>query len=222
VTAGAMILAVPIGIATATFVAEIAPPWSKTILKTIIEVLATIPSVVYGFIGLITIAPLISKLPMVTSGQTALLGSIMLAIMSLPTIISIAEDGMHNVPISFRMASFSLGANRWQTIRKVVLPAAKPSIFAAIMLGMGRVIGETMTVLMVTGNAASIPKLENLFYLQSVRTLTATIAQEMGEVVVGSPHYHALFMIGLILFLITFFINLAADLVIRKVGRTSF
>lgn len=218
VTAGALALAVPLGVASAIFIAEVAPGWSRSIFKTVIEVLATIPSVVYGFIGLATLAPLISRLPGVVSGQTALLGSVILAIMALPTIISISEDVMYSIPNTYRTASLAMGATRWQTIHRVVVPAARPGILAATMLAMGRVVGETMAVLMVTGNAASIPKLQNLLLLQSVRTLTATIAQEMGEVVFGSPHYHALFMIGLILFLITFAINLAADVVLRRIG----
>jgi phosphate transport system permease protein len=217
VTAGAVVIAIPLGAAVATYIAEVAPPAVKDILKPTVETLAAIPSVVIGFIGLLALAPLMRNLFNLPTGLTAFTGSVMLAFMALPTIVSIAEDAITAVPRDYRAASLALGATRWQTIRMVVLPAARSGIFAGVMLGIGRVIGETMTVLMVTGNAAVIP--HTIF--QPVRTMTATIAAEMGETVHYSEHYFALFAIGLVLFLITFVINLLADLALHRsaVGR---
>ncbi len=212
VTLGAAVLSVPIGVASALYIAEIAPPRIKEILKSGIELLAAIPSVVIGFIGMITLGPLIRKLFGLPTGLTALTGSITLAFMAMPTIVSIAEDAITAVPRQYREAAIAMGATKWQTTRRIVFHAARPGIIAAIMLGIGRVIGETMAVMMVTGNAALIPK----SILQPVRTLTATIAAEMGETVQGGPHYRALFAIGIVLFIITFLINGVADLYLHK------
>ncbi len=212
VTFGAIIIAVPLGVAVAVYIAEIASPRMKDLLKPIIETLAAIPSVVIGFIGLLVVAPAVKTLFNLPTGLTAFTGSIMLAFMSLPTIISISEDALTAVSVEYRAASLALGATRWQTISRIVVPSARSGILAAVMLGIGRVIGETMAVLMVTGNAAVIP--HSIF--QPVRTMTATIAAEMGETVQYSPHYFALFAIGLVLFLITFVINLIADLALRR------
>ncbi|MBI5360257.1 MAG: phosphate ABC transporter permease subunit PstC [Planctomycetes bacterium] len=215
VTLGAAIISIPIGVACAVYIAEVAPSWIKDILKAGIELLAAIPSVVLGFIGMVTLSPLIKSVFNLPTGLTALSGSIMLAFMAMPTIVSIAEDALYAVPKSYKEGAFALGATHWQTIWRVILPAASPGILAAVMLGIGRVIGETMAVMMITGNAAKIPD----GFLQPVRTLTATIAAEMGEAVVGSEHYFALFAIGLILFIISFIINLTADLFLHRKER---
>lgn len=212
VTLGAIIIAVPLGIAAAVYVAEIAPLWLRDILKSGIELLAAIPSIVLGFIGIATLAPFLKTVFHLPSGLTALAGSIMLAFMAMPTIVSIIEDSIVSVPKSYKEGSLALGATHWQTIYKVVLPAASSGILAAIMLGIGRVVGETMAVLMITGNAAVLPT----SFLQPVRTLTATIAAEMGEAVAGSSHYYALFAIGIVLFVISFVINLLADMFLHR------
>lgn len=212
VTFGAIVIAVPLGLASAIYVAEVAPLWLRDILKSGIELLAAIPSIVLGFIGIVTLAPFLKNVFNLPSGLTALAGSIMLAFMAMPTIVSIIEDAIVAVPRSYREGSLALGATRWQTIYKVILPAASSGILAAVMLGIGRVIGETMAVLMITGNAAVMPT----SLLQPVRTLTATIAAEMGEAVAGSPHYFSLFAIGIILFVISFIINLLADMFLHK------
>jgi phosphate transport system permease protein len=212
VTAGAIALAVPLGIASAFYISDIAPPKVRDLLKSCIEVLSAIPSVVLGFIGIVTLVPLIKKLFGVPTGLTALTGSIMLAFMALPTIISISEDAINSVPKEYKSGAIALGATHWQTLHRVVIHGAMPGIIAASMLGIGRVIGETMAVMMVTGNAAVIPK----SLLQPVRTLTATIAAEMGEAVRGSEHYFALFAIGLVLFVISFAINVTADLFLHR------
>jgi phosphate transport system permease protein len=215
VTLGATVISVPLGVGCAFFIAEVAPQRLKDILKTGVEMLAAIPSVVIGFIGMITLVPLIKSLFHIPTGLTALSGSVMLAFMAMPTIVSIAEDAINVVPRSFKEAAIALGATRWQTMYRVTFRAAMPGIVAAIMLGVGRVIGETMAVMMVTGNAAVIPQ----SILQPVTTLTATIAAEMGETVQGSEHYYALFAIGMVLFIITFAVNLIADLYLHKTKR---
>jgi phosphate transport system permease protein len=212
VTFGAIVIAVPLGIAAAIYVAEVAPVWLRDTLKSGIELLAAIPSIVLGFIGIVTLAPWLKYLFHLPSGLTALAGSIMLAFMAMPTIVSIIEDSIVSVPKSYREGSLALGATHWQTIYRVILPAAASGILAAVMLGIGRVIGETMAVLMITGNAAVMP----ISILQPVRTLTATIAAEMGEAVSGSSHYYALFAIGIILFIISFIINILADMFLHK------
>jgi phosphate transport system permease protein len=214
VTAGAIVLAVPLGIASAFYIAEIAPPRLRDILKFSIEILSAIPSVVLGFIGMVTLVPFIKKFFGIPTGLTALTGSIMLAFMALPTIISISEDAINAVPREYKEGSIALGATHWQTLHRVIIHGAMPGIIAASMLGIGRVFGETMAVMMVTGNAAVIPK----SLLQPVRTLTATIAAEMGEAVRGSDHFYALFAIGIVLFIISFAINVTADLFLNR-GR---
>ena len=209
VTITAIIIALPLGVATAVFVREAAPPWAREILKPMIEVLAGIPSVVLGFFGMTLVAPFIRSALGAPTGLTAFTGALILAYMALPTIISVAEDALDAVPKSYRDAGLAMGATQWQTIWRVVVPAARSGILTAVMLGMGRAIGETMAVMMVTGNAARMPlSLDSLF--RPVRTMTATIAAEMGEVASGSTHYHVLFAIGIVLFVITFAINLSA------------
>jgi phosphate transport system permease protein len=218
VTVAAVVIALPLGVATAVFVREVAPDWAREVLKPMIEVLAGIPSVVLGFFGMIAIAPLIRRSLGIPTGLTAFAGALILAYMALPTIISVAEDALDAVPKSYRDAGLAMGATKWQTIWRVVVPAARSGIITAVMLGMGRAIGETMAVMMVTGNAARMPlSIDSLF--RPARTMTATIAAEMGEVAQGSIHYHALFGIGVILFLVTFVINLAAAIGIFKKQR---
>ena len=212
VTLGAAIISIPIGVACAIYIAEIAPLKIKEILKAGIELLAAIPSVVLGFIGMVTLVPWVKSTFHLPTGLTALSGSIILAFMAMPTIVSIAEDALYSVPKSYKEGAFALGATHWQTIYRVLLPAASSGIVAAVMLGIGRVIGETMAVMMITGNAAVIPQ----SILVPVRTLTATIAAEMGEAVVGSEHYFALFAIGIVLFIMSFIINVTADLFLHK------
>jgi len=218
VTVTAIAIALPLGVATAVFVREVAPGWAREILKPMIEVLAGIPSVVLGFFGMTLIAPLVRETLGAPTGLTAFTGALILAYMALPTLISVAEDALDAVPKSYRDAGLAMGATQWQTIWRVVVPAARSGIVTAVMLGMGRAIGETMAVMMVTGNAARMPlTLDSLF--RPVRTMTATVAAEMGEVAQGSTHYHALFGIGVILFLMTFLINLAAATTIFKKRR---
>ena len=209
VTMTAIAIALPLGVTTAVFVREVAPGWVREVLKPMIEVLAGIPSVVLGFFGMTLVGPLIRETLGAPTGLTAFTGALILAYMALPTIISVAEDALDAVPKSYRDAGLAMGATQWQTIWRVVVPAARSGILTAVMLGMGRAIGETMAVMMVTGNAARMPlSLDSIF--RPVRTMTATIAAEMGEVAQGSTHYHALFGIGIVLFLLTFAINLAA------------
>lgn len=215
VTAGAMIIAVPLGICTAAFLSEFAGKRLQNFLKPAIEMLAAIPSVAIGFLGIIIVGPGIAKLFGIQSGLNALNGSVLLAVMSLPTIITIAEDAIHAVPLSYREGSYALGADKWATLFKITLPAAKPGLIAAIMLGMGRAMGETMTVLMATGNAAAFPK----GFLTSVKTITATIAIEMGEVPYQTTHYFALFAIAAVLFIITLAINLIGESAINRVRK---
>jgi phosphate transport system permease protein len=217
VTAGAVVIAVPLGLATAVFVRELAPGWLREILKPLIEVLAGIPSVVLGFLGMVAIAPIVRETLNVPTGLTAFTGSLMLAYMALPTIISVAEDAIDAVPKTYRDGALALGATHWQTIWRVVLPSARSGIIIAVMLGIGRAIGETMAVMLVTGNAARIPREWYALFLP-VRTMTATIAAEMGEVAQGSTHYHVLFAVGILLFAVTFVINAIASAVIIRGG----
>ncbi len=212
VTLGASIISIPIGVACAVYIAEVAPPKTKEILKSGIELLAAIPSVVLGFIGMVTLVPWVKTLFHLPTGLTALSGAIMLAFMAMPTIVSIAEDALYSIPKTYKEGALALGATHWQAIYRVMLPAASSGIVAAIMLGIGRVIGETMAVMMITGNSAVMPQ----SILQPVRTLTATIAAEMGEAVAGSEHYFALFAIGIVLFVISFAVNVTADLFLHK------
>ncbi|MCI0397917.1 MAG: phosphate ABC transporter permease subunit PstC [Chloroflexi bacterium] len=216
VTIVATLIALPLGLATAVYVAEVAPRWLREILKPFIEVLAGIPSVVLGFIGMQQIAPWVLHNLGAPTGLTVFSGALLLAYMALPTIVSVAEDALDAVPRSLRDAGLALGATGWQTIYRVTLPAARSGVLTAVMLGIGRAIGETMAVMMVTGNAARIP-LSLDFLFRPARTMTATIAAEMGEVAAGSEHYHVLFTVGMVLFLITFLINLlAASVVFRQ------
>jgi phosphate transport system permease protein len=208
VTLGAAMIAIPLGLATAVFIAEVSPRWLREILKPIVEILAGLPSVVLGFLGILVLVPMVRTTLNLPTGLTAFTGSILLAGMALPTIVSVAEDALDSVPRSYRDGALALGATRWQTIWRVTLPAAKSGVLTAIMLGLGRAIGETMAVMMVTGNAAQL-RLDLLF--APARTMTATVAAEMGEVASGSTHYHVLFLIGIVLFLISFLVNIIAS-----------
>jgi len=214
ITAIAMAISVPTGVVIAVYIGEIAHPLEKEILKPLVELLAGVPSVVYGFFALVTLATWIQQLTGTTSRLNALNGGIILAIMVIPTIVSLAEDVITSVPKEYREASIALGASKWETIRRVVLPSSAPGILAAILLGFGRAIGETMAVLMATGNAAIV----SLNVLDSVRTITATIAIETPEVAFGSLHYSALFALAILLFAITFVFNYLASIVIRRLG----
>jgi phosphate transport system permease protein len=216
VTLGACAIAVPIGIMTALFISEIVPKGARDVLKSLVELMAAIPSVVIGFVGMITLVPLVKSIFSLPTGLTAFSGSIMLAFMAIPTIVTISEDAIRSVPRHYKQGALALGATKWQTLRRIVLKAAMPGIIAAVMLGISRVIGETMAVMMITGNAAHIP--HSIF--EPVRTMTATIAAEMGETVRSGMHYKSLFAIGLVLFLITFLINFIADLFLGKNKNT--
>jgi phosphate transport system permease protein len=215
VTLGATSIAVPIGIGTAIYIAEIAPRWAREVLKPLVEILAGIPSVVLGFLGIIILAPFLRQFMNLPTGLTALAGSILLGAIAVPTIVSVAEDALDAVPRSYRDAALALGATQWQTIWRVTLPAARSGVLTAVMLGIGRSIGETMTVMMVTGNAPVLPT-SLLQIFSPVRTMTATIAAEMGEVANGSTHYHVLFFIGIVLFLISLAINVTASAVVFR------
>lgn len=210
VTIGAMMIALPLGIGTAVFIAEVAPPWVNNLLKPIIEILAGLPSVVLGFIGIQLLVPNLRRLMDLPTGLTAFTGAVLLALISIPTIVSIAEDAFNTVPPAYRQAALALGATRWQVIWGVTLPAARSGVLTALMLGMGRAIGETMAVMMVTGNAPVLPAGLNALFLPA-RTMTATIASEMGEVANGSPHYQVLFFIGIVLFVLSLIVNLLAS-----------
>ncbi|MDR1662928.1 MAG: phosphate ABC transporter permease subunit PstC [Endomicrobium sp.] len=216
VTIGACVIAVPIGVMTALFISEIVPKGIRDILKSLVELIAAIPSVVVGFIGMITLVPLVKGIFNLPTGLTVFSSSIMLAFMAIPTIVTISEDAIRSVPWQYKQGALALGATKWQTLRRIILKAAMPGIIAAVMLGIGRVIGETMVVMMITGNSAHIP--HSIF--EPARTMTATIAAEMGETVRGGMHYKSLFAIGLVLFLITFFINFIADLFLGKNKNT--
>ena len=222
VTIGAIVFAVPLSIGCAIYVSELASPRVKNVLKPAIELLAGIPSVVYGFFGLIVLTDFIRVTFAIPTGETWLAASILLGIMALPTIISVSEDAISAVPQEFREGSLAVGATRWQTISRVIVPAALSGIAAAIILGIGRAIGETMAVMMVAGNAAVIPDpIWNV--LSPIRTLTATLGIEMGEVSVGSEHYSALFGIAVVLLIITLIINLSAVAILRRLkeGRAA-
>jgi phosphate transport system permease protein len=212
VTLGAVCVCVPLGVGSALFINELAPNKLKAFLKPFIELLAGIPSIVYGFFGMVVVAPFVQRLFNIPVGLTAFTGALILGVMATPTVCSIAEDALSFVPRSFREASFAVGANRWQTLTKVIIPASASGISTGIILGMSRAVGETMTVLMVCGGAAVIPK----SFFQPVRPMTATIAAEMGETVIGSTHYHSLFAIGLVLFFITLVFNIIAELISRR------
>ena len=218
ITVGAMLIAFPFGIATAVFISEIAPRWVREILKPLVELLAGLPSVVLGFLGILVLSPNLRVLLDLPTGLTALTGSILLGGIAVPTIVSIAEDALDSVPRSYREGAWALGATRWQTIWRVTLPAARSGVLTAVMLGIGRAIGETMTVMMVTGNAPVLAvKISSI--VSPVRTMTATIAAEMGEVASGSVHYHVLFFIGIVLFLISLAVNIAASSVVFRAKK---
>ena len=218
VTLIAAVFAVPVGIGTAVYIAEISPRWARELLKPFIEIMAGVPSVVLGFLGYLVLAPNLRTLFNLPTGLTALAGALLLALITIPTIVSVAEDALDAVPRSYRDAALALGATRWQTIWKVTVPAARSGILTAIMLGVGRAIGETMTVMMVTGNAPVMPTSLSAI-VAPVRTMTATIAAEMGEVATDSTHYHVLFFIGIVLFLISLAVNLSASAVIFRQRR---
>jgi len=217
VSLGALMLAVPLGIAVAAYIADVAHQRTREIIKPFIEILAGIPSVVVGFLGIVVTGPFLAVLFNTSNGLNALNGSILLAVMALPTIISIAEDAIVAVPQEIKNASLALGATKWQTLIRVTLPSAASGVIAAVMLGMGRAIGETMTVLMACGNATALPS----SFFSPVRTMTATIAIELGETVQKSTHYYSLFVIAFVLFIMTFAFNLISDLVLQKYQRST-
>ncbi len=210
VTISSILIALPLGVGTAVYIAEIAPPAVKEVLKPLVEILAGIPSVVLGFIGILVLSPFLRRFLHLPTGLTALSGAILLALISIPTIVSIAEDALYAVPTSYREAAYALGASRWETIWGVTLPAARSGVLTAVMLGIGRSLGETMAVMMVTGNAPVMLDSLGAFF-SPVRTMTATIASEMGEVATGSTHYHVLFFIGIVLFVFSLIINVSAS-----------
>ncbi len=215
VTVGAILISVPIGIGSAIFIAEVAPPKTKTVFKVIIEFLSAIPSVVLGFLGIVVLSNWVRISFNLSSGFTVLTGSIMISLMALPTIISVADDAIRALPDEYREASLALGASKWETIKNVLLPAASSGIIAAVMLGVGRAIGETMAVMMVMGNAVQIPS----SFLVSGRTMTATIAAEMGDTVRNGTHYNALFAIGVVLLLMTSIINIISEFVLHRAQK---
>ncbi|NIM94169.1 MAG: phosphate ABC transporter permease subunit PstC [Anaerolineales bacterium] len=215
VTVGAAIFAIPLGICTAIYISEVAPHWAREILKPLVEVLAGIPSVLLGFLGIVVFAQVMRETFNLQTGLSAFTGAVLLGAISVPTIVSVAEDALDAVPKTYRDASLAMGATEWQTIWRVTLPSARSGVLTAIMLGIGRAIGETMTVMMVTGNAPVMPTSLSAI-LEPIRTMTATIAAEMGEVAGGSVHYHSLFFIGIVLFLISLVINLAAASIVFR------
>jgi phosphate transport system permease protein len=215
VTVLAMLIAVPFGLGAAVFVSEFCDKRTREALKIIIELLAAVPSVVWGFIGISVMNPLIQHVFHVPVGLNVLNGALLLALMSVPIMVSIGEDALKAVPDSYREAAIGLGATRWQIVYRVLLPAAKNGLLAAVLLGVGRAVGETMAVLMATGHAINIP--HGIF--DPVRTLTATIAAELGEASVGSAHYRVLFLVGILLFAITFVVNLVADFMVKGIRR---
>lgn len=210
----ATVIAVPVGIACAIYLSEVSDSRLREVLKPVLEILAGIPSVVYGFIALVLLSGMVHDIFNTTYRLNALNGGLILALMILPTIITISEDAINSVPREYREASLAMGATRWETIRSVTLPTARSGITVGVMLGIGRAVGETMAVMMATGNSPIV----TFDVLRSIQTMTATIAIEMGEVVFGSPHYHALFAVGLVLFMITLAINLVADVVVGRLG----
>ncbi|MEZ4241239.1 MAG: phosphate ABC transporter permease subunit PstC [Myxococcota bacterium] len=205
-----LLISVPVGLASAIYLSEFAPERVREVLKVVVELLAAIPSVVWGFVGVMVLNPLLQAMG-AQIGLNGLNGAILLALMTLPLLVSLGEDALRAVPDSYRQAAVAMGATRWEVATRVLLPAARPGLLVAVLLGVGRCVGETMAVLMATGHAVNIPT--GLF--DPVRTLTATIAAELGEAVRGGQHYQALFALGLLLFAITFVVNLTADLVVR-------
>ncbi len=220
VTFGAALVAVPFGLGTAIFISEVTPRWLREILKPLVELLGGLPSVVLGFLGILVLSPYLRALLDLPTGLTALAGSLLLGGIAVPTVVSVAEDALDSVPRSYREGAWALGATKWQTIWRVTLPAARSGVLTAVMLGVGRAIGETMTVMMVTGNAPVLAtKLSSIF--SPVRTMTATIAAEMGEVANSSVHYHTLFFIGMVLFLISLAVNITASAVVFRQQKRS-
>jgi phosphate transport system permease protein len=220
VTVGALLIGIPVGVGTSVFIAEVAPPWVNRLVKPVIEILAGLPSVVLGFLGIQVAVPLLRRFFDLPTGLSAFSGAVLLAMIATPTIVSITEDALNTVPRSYREAALAVGATRWQVIWGVTVPAARSGILTAVMLGIGRSIGETMAVMMVTGNAPVLPHGLDLFFTP-VRTMTATIASEMGEVANGSQHYQVLFLIGILLFVLSLGINIAASSVsLRAKKRT--
>jgi len=215
ITFMAVFFAIPLSIGTALFMSEIANFKTRSSIKVILEILASIPSVVFGFLGIILVGPFLERNFGLTSGLNAFTASLMLAFMAIPTIASVAEEAMQAVPKNLKYGSLALGATKLQTMIRVTLPAASAGIIAGIMLGVGRAIGETMTVMMVAGGSPKITM--NIF--SPVRTITGTIASEMGEVIMGDQHYHALFMLGIILFLITLGINTLSTYIIGRIKK---
>ena len=215
VTFGAGLIAIPFGLGSAIFIAEIAPRWLRELLKPLVELLGGLPSVVLGFLGILVLSPNLRILLDLPTGLTALAGSLLLGAIAIPTIVSIAEDALDAVPQSYREGALAVGATRWQTIWRVTLPAARSGVLTAVMLGIGRALGETMAVMMVTGNAPVLATRWNSLFMPA-RTMTATIAAEMGEVANASTHYHVLFFIGLVLFLISLAVNVAASSVVFR------
>lgn len=215
VTVGSMLIAVPLGLGAAVYISEFASPRVKETLKVIIEQLAAIPSVVWGFIGIAVMGPLLIQVTGYPVGINLFNGSLVVGLMAVPLIVSISEDALRSVPDSYREAAMALGASKWEMVYKVLFPSARNGLLAACMLGVGRAVGETMAVLMATGNANKIPG--SLF--DSVQTMTATIAQEMGDAVQGGEHYQVLFVIGIVLLVITCAINVVSDIVIKGLRK---
>jgi phosphate transport system permease protein len=239
VTAISLLIAVPVGLGAAVYISEFAQGKVKETLKIVIELLAAIPSIVWGFIGLMVLGPIVKDVftaapgsawghimvalhlasaeTGAAQGTNLLTGGIILAFMSVPLIVSLSEDALRAVPDSYREAALALGANPWETVRRVLFPAARNGLLASCMLGMGRAVGETMAVLLATGHSNRIPHA----LTDPVRTMTATIAAEMGEAVHGDAHYGVLFILGIVLFVVTCSINIAADLIIKGVRKDS-
>lgn len=215
VTFFAILIALPFGLAVAIYLSEVADERIRQVLKPVIELLNGIPSVVLGFFGLAVVVPFLQQTFDLPVGETGLAGSLILALMALPTIITVGEDAMRSCPVTMREASLALGASRWQTIYKVVVPYSISGITSGVVLGIGRAVGETMAVLMVTGNAAVMPH----SILEPLRTIPATIAAELGEAPAGGAHYQSLFLLGVILFFITFFINLCVEYISSRNKR---
>lgn len=213
VTGLAMLLAVPLGLGAAVYLSEFCSGKTREVLKVVIELLAAIPSIVWGFVGYMVIGPVLIEVTGAAVGINLLNGGIILALMSVPVIVSVGEDALKAVPDSYREAAVALGASRWEIVYRVLFPAAKNGLLAAVLLGVGRAVGETMAVLMATGHAVQIPT----SLLDPIRTLTATVAAELGDVVAGGTHYRVLFVIGLALFAVSFVVNLTADLAVKGI-----
>lgn len=220
VTFGAAVLAVPLGLSTAVFIGKVAPRRLGMALKWLVELLGVVPSVALGFVGAVVVTPMLKSVFHLDTGKSAIAGAFMLAFLAIPTIATIAEDAIASTPKEYADASLALGATWWQTISRTIVPAARPGIISAVMLGLGRAIGETMVVIMVTGNAGLLPE-HGIWYAftHSVRTITGTIGAEALEVATGEPHYHALFMLGLVLLAITLLFNYLASLALGRKSR---